>query len=634
MTAKPLRIGTRDSLLATWQARHVATILGNAGYATELIYIKTEGDRVLDTPLPLMGGKGVFTKALDDALLAGEIDLAVHSLKDIPTRIPSGLCIAAVGKREETSDVIVFRKALREDIASGNYVEDTGKEGKRKEDSVTQNDALINALSQRLSDRNHRTIIASSSNRRIGQWLAKYPHHSMVDIRGNIQTRLRKLYDSDWDGAIFAAAGLRRLELDHAMHQKLDWMIPAPAQGALGVMTREDAVDVRTVLRNVHDEDAALCTKIERDVLHTLEGGCSAPVGALAEIAGGQVRLRVNTVYPDGSGMISFEMQEARDNAEGLGVRAAEEALKRGADALIRDLSKNSGQMTEPIDGDGGGPTDSEGKISSKRQMTKPGKQTVENRKVVISTRPSASGDMDMANAQGILLLDYPAFYYRWITPTGFVIDSVFAEPTPEAWVFTSRRGVEGWWRVWKGLSDETKAGSGTLNDKSAEKGREPRAEKQNLSVPPIYVVGEKTRSSTEELFPEAETRMAGEHHGSALALKMVRDGIRSVVHFCSVDRRSEIRDIAKKFQVEFTEVEVYRSCPVTDPQPIDTAVDAIFFFSPNGVAEFMRLYGLPEGDWKAVAVGGTTAEVVRKKTGRVPLVADSPSFQEMIKLI
>ena len=329
MTVKPFRIGTRDSVLATWQARHIAEILEAAGHRVELHFVKTEGDRVLDTPLPLMGGKGVFTKALDDALLAHDIDLAVHSLKDIPTNLPDGLVIGAVSKREDTADVLVARQTA---VAA----DQKGKEHRRRLDQGS----ISGLVPSFLSNRESVAVIASSSNRRIGQWLARYPRHRMTDIRGNIQTRLKKLVDSDWDGAIFAAAGLKRLTLDHYITQTLDWMLPAPAQGAMGVMIRKDAHDVLEAILPAHDPDTALCTAIERDVLHQLQGGCSAPVGALAEIDGKMVHLLVNTVYPDGSGMIRFEMSETRANAGDLGKRAAEEALRRGADTLIRDLAK------------------------------------------------------------------------------------------------------------------------------------------------------------------------------------------------------------------------------------------------------------------------------------------------------
>ncbi len=231
------------------------------------------------------------------------------------------------------------------------------------------------------------------------------------------------------------------------------------------------------------------------------------------------------------------------------------------------------------------------------------------NKRVVVSTRPSAPGDVESAQRHDVELVDCPAYYYRWITPSQFVTDTVISEPHPDAWVFTSRRGVEGWWRIWKELAD------------SAE-------------IPPVYVVGEKTRGAFEDNFPKSEIRMADEHNATELGLRMVRDGIGTVAHFCSVDRRSELREICRKFNVEMTEVEVYRSTSVTDPEPVKGPVDAVLFFSPNGVSEFQRLYGLPEGDWQAIAVGPTTAEAVKRVTGRKPRIAPSPSFEEMINLI
>ena len=344
MTKKPLRIGTRDSVLATWQARYVSDVLKEAGYPTELIYIKTEGDRVLDTPLPLMGGKGVFTKALDDALMDGTVDIAVHSLKDIPTRQPQDLIIAAVTKREDTRDVLVTRKsALRERSSAhdGREIVDSDTKNTGNDAGKKRYDAMMTQGGATTDLKGSNAVIASSSNRRIGQWLAHYPEHRMVDIRGNIQTRLQKLVKSNWDGAIFAAAGLRRLGLEHHIDHVLDWMLPAPGQGAMGVMIREDDPYAKEAVRNVHDEHSALCTQIERDVLHTLEGGCSAPVGALAKIGGDDVQLYVNAVYPDGRGMIAFEMTSHRDEAADLGKRAASEALKRGADLLIRDINNS-----------------------------------------------------------------------------------------------------------------------------------------------------------------------------------------------------------------------------------------------------------------------------------------------------
>lgn len=293
-------IGTRDSKLATWQATWVAQRLSEPGHECRLKYIKTEGDLVLDTPLPLMGGKGVFTKALDDALLAGEIDLAVHSFKDIPTRLPEGLKIAAIIKREDHRDVLVSRNGT-------GFLEKPG----------------------------YMAVIASSSLRRMSQWLNRYPKHSMTDIRGNVQTRLRKLRESKWDAAIFAAAGLIRLDMQNIIDQYLDWMIPAPAQGAMAVMIRENDTDTRQAISPLHHPETALCTAIERDYLNELEGGCSAPIAALASVNNGMIHLSATISNPDGSGRIDIELTENLNQAANLGRKAAGLAIEQGAGDIV-----------------------------------------------------------------------------------------------------------------------------------------------------------------------------------------------------------------------------------------------------------------------------------------------------------
>lgn len=308
-TKKPLRIGTRDSKLATWQAQFVSDKLKEQGNEATLEFVKTEGDLVLDTPLPLMGGKGVFTKALDEALLDGRIDLAVHSFKDIPTVLPEGLKIAAVLERHDPRDVLVTRKGT-----------------------------------DFLEDENDHAVIATSSNRRQSQWLAKYKNHQITDIRGNVNTRLRKLRESDWDGAIFAAAGLNRLNLSANIDLYLDWMISAPAQGAMAVMIREDNEKVQGMLRPLHHETTAICTKIERDFLYMMEAGCSAPVGAFANVTDGMVQLKATVLMPDGSERYDIEDAMAIENCSDLGVLAAKEIISRGADKIIKLLStKKSG---------------------------------------------------------------------------------------------------------------------------------------------------------------------------------------------------------------------------------------------------------------------------------------------------
>lgn len=317
MSDRPVCIGTRDSRLAVWQAEYVAESLQRHGVKTRLQFVKTEGDRVLDTPLPLMGGKGVFTRALDEALLRGDIDIAVHSLKDIPTDMPEGLTMGAISPREQPHDVLV----------------PAAQHASRTPDEL---EALF-------ATKGRVFTIASSSNRRIGQWLSRYAGHRMVDIRGNIQTRLQKLDASNWDGAIFAAAGLTRLGLTDRRVLPLHWMVPAPGQGALGIMIRSGERQLADMLQTIHDELTAECVLAEREVLHRLQGGCSAPIGVHAFADSGQIQMKVHVVYPDGSGAIHFELEEPRSRVHLLAARAANRALEMGADTLIRVLTGKSG---------------------------------------------------------------------------------------------------------------------------------------------------------------------------------------------------------------------------------------------------------------------------------------------------
>ena len=293
-----IKIGTRKSKLALWQANHVADQLQAEGYSIELVLILSEGDKVLDTPLHLMGGKGVFTKALDDALLNGEIDIAVHSFKDIPTKLPEGIALGAILERENPDDVIVCRNG-------------------------------INFLN------NDTAVIATSSNRRKSQWLQRYPKHQMVDIRGNIGTRIQKLKDSNWDAAIFAAAGLIRLELEHEIGQSLDWMLHAPAQGAVAIVYPDGKEAIFSCLQKLHHMETAACTLAERDFLNELSGGCSAPVGAEVHIEAGEMHFHGVVLDTEGKEKIEIELSKSLDEAQEIGREAAQLAIAQGADELI-----------------------------------------------------------------------------------------------------------------------------------------------------------------------------------------------------------------------------------------------------------------------------------------------------------
>lgn len=300
-----IKIGTRDSELATWQAKKVAGLLENNGIQTEILFIKSEGDLDLTTPLTEMGGKGVFTKALDDALIDGTIDLAVHSYKDLPTENPLPLKVSAVLEREDPRDALVAPGGI-------SFLED-----------------------ETLS-----AVIATSSNRRKAQWLHKFPKHRISNIRGNVNTRLRKVHENSWHGAIFASAGLKRINLDHHISEYLDWMVPAPAQGAIAVMIRENDERLENLTRPLNHDETDLCTKIERDLLNEMEAGCSAPVGAYAFIRKNKVHFYAVALKLDGTLQYDIELSVTVDQSDDLGRKAARELLKKGAGELVENLKK------------------------------------------------------------------------------------------------------------------------------------------------------------------------------------------------------------------------------------------------------------------------------------------------------
>ncbi len=290
---KIIKIGTRESQLAVWQATLVQKLLQENNVASELIYIKSEGDIDTITPLYEIGVQGIFTKSLDAALINNRIDVAVHSLKDVPTKLAVGIQLAAVLKRASYKDIFVYK-----------------------------NDCSF------LEDNNSSALVATSSTRRKAQWLNKYPNHNFENLRGNVNTRLRKINEHNWKGAIFAAAGLERINLRPSNSIDLDWMLPAPAQGAIGIVCRADDQFSFEVSNVLNDESTALCTKIERDFLKALMGGCSTPISALATIEDEVVTLKGNICSPDGRQKIEVEKTASMQSIDELGKVAANELLK------------------------------------------------------------------------------------------------------------------------------------------------------------------------------------------------------------------------------------------------------------------------------------------------------------------
>jgi hydroxymethylbilane synthase len=318
---KVFRIGTRESQLAVWQATQVQNLLAQHGFAAELVYIKSEGDIDLKTPLYEMGVQGIFTRSLDIALLTDRIDIAVHSMKDVPTQLPRGIVTASVLKRASYKDLLVYKK----EAEVGNRQSAIGN-SKNSDFPFTISDSPL--------------TIATSSIRRKAQWLNRYPHHTIDNLRGNVNTRLKKLAESPWNGAIFAAAGLERIGLRPEQSIELDWMLPAPAQGAIVVACRENDKYAFEACQLFNDEHTALCTAIERDFLRALLGGCSTPISALATIINDQVHFEGNILSLDGKEKATIEKTIAINNSNNLGSIAAKELLANGGQ-VIADQIRN-----------------------------------------------------------------------------------------------------------------------------------------------------------------------------------------------------------------------------------------------------------------------------------------------------
>lgn len=300
---KMIRIGTRSSELALWQAHLVQNQLNALNYQTEIIELSSVGDEILDIPLHQIGSMGVFTKTLDVAMLRGQIDIAVHSLKDVPTQLPETIVQAAVLERASVHDIIVYKGTKDDLLADG-------------------------------------ATIATGSLRRKAQWLNKYPSHKVTDLRGNVNTRLQKLADNDWNGAVFAKAGLERINILPENHLVLDWMIPAPAQGAIMITALESDAEVLEACAKLHHEPTALCVGIERDFMRTLEGGCTAPIGGYAEIIADKVSFKGLLSAIDGSVQKGvFKIADLKD-ADDLGKLAGEEVLANGGAKLMAEIKE------------------------------------------------------------------------------------------------------------------------------------------------------------------------------------------------------------------------------------------------------------------------------------------------------
>jgi hydroxymethylbilane synthase len=303
MSNPVIRIGTRDSELALWQAKHVAQKIQDLGFETLLVPVKSTGDIILDKPLYELGITGIFTKTLDVAMIQGQIDIAVHSLKDVPTVLPKGMVQGAVLERANPLDILVHKNQL-----------------------------------DFLNQPNLQATIATGSLRRKAQWLNRFPNHEIVDLRGNVNSRLQKLANHNWHGAIFAAAGLERINLTPKSVMNLDWMIPAPAQGIVMCAVMESNDFCKEILAQINHKDSEICAHIERQFLRTLEGGCTAPIGAYAQIQHQKINFKGGLFSLNGTQKIIVEKESSLTDFSEIGKLFATDVLQNGGRFLMQEI--------------------------------------------------------------------------------------------------------------------------------------------------------------------------------------------------------------------------------------------------------------------------------------------------------
>ena len=300
---KKLKIGTRNSPLALWQAYEVESKLKTLGFETEIVPIISSGDKNLNQPLYALGITGVFTKDLDIALLNKEIDIAVHSLKDVPTQLPYNIQISAVLERDFPEDVLV-----------------------RNDDSEPLDIEVLK--------------IATSSLRRRAFWLKEFPETEFTDIRGNVQTRLKKLDDGIADATIFSLAGIKRMNLD-ITYEQIPFLLQAPSQGVVAIASLSDNDKLNERLKTISHKETEICVTIEREFLKTLEGGCTAPIGAKAEMLDGQIRFIGRLCSLDVKNCIETDEIFDWNDSENFGEKIALKVLENGGKELMDEIRKS-----------------------------------------------------------------------------------------------------------------------------------------------------------------------------------------------------------------------------------------------------------------------------------------------------
>ncbi len=338
MKNERITIGTRGSKLALWQAEYVKARLRerHPRLAIDILKIKTTGDKIVDVPLSHVGGKGLFVKEIEEALLRGDADIAVHSMKDVPTDFPDGLHLPVVCEREDPRDaLLVSRKVtLSRGRATG-----TGRE--------TAHPSILFSLPENAR-------IGTSSLRRACQLRSLRPDLRIEQLRGNLDTRLRKLDDGLFDAVILAAAGVKRLGWEAKITEILppEISLPAIGQGAIGIECREGDDGVNALIAELNHPETSVCVRAERAFLRTLEGGCQVPIAAHASLAGGRIVMHGLVGSISGDRIITDSIEGAADRAETLGISLAEVVLSKGAREILDEVY---GKGAPPVNGDIGG---------------------------------------------------------------------------------------------------------------------------------------------------------------------------------------------------------------------------------------------------------------------------------------
>lgn len=628
---KMIKIGTRESELAMWQAQRVRALLAELGFSTQIIPIGSAGDVELEKPLYEMGITGIFTKTLDMALLREEIDIAVHSLKDVPTALPDGIVQAAVLERADPRDAFVYK--------------DTA-------DVMTPYDGLV----------------ATGSLRRKAQWLNRYKKHEVVNLRGNVNTRLEKLEENNWHGAIFAAAGLKRLNKLPDSHTILDWMVPAPAQGAIMIAARELDIFVRDACSQINHEETELCTRIEREFLRELEGGCTAPIGALATIKSGlikngEIEFTGVLLSRDGQTRLEVTKSEKTDDPVAFGKACAQELIAQGAKDIMaadetepekanrlkaeaaqarskkvelktvpekqakKQAEKQTGDAPDLTPGDGEAPEDAKAPKNAKTKNPE-----VKN----VKNKQADAEDVETVQATQILDEDFEdedlgdEEFYHESEGGMYTVLSTRTLSDAQLGLAGKNISVQGLDFIATQLlpipPEAVRTDSMIITSQATVRALLASFPRLNLRFKNIYCVGKKTQKMVEDRFGRV-LYTAPNAHALAVYLCNNMSG-RAITYFCGNLRRDDLPKMLRANHIKVTEIPAYET--KYTGRKIDSDFSGVMFYSPSGVRSYVQAN---PANKTAFCIGATTAHEAESYFKDVKMAA-RPTIEDVLDLV